>query len=231
MLKLGDVVSYMEMCTREGVNLQRGMNYRLRSGASVLLMSLRPNAPYSDRVENEGEVLIYEGHDAPRSEDLPNPKEADQPERNRSGSLTQNGLFYKAAIDYLRGDRAPETVRIYEKLMSGIWVFNGIFNLTKAWCETSGLRSVFKFRLELIEYASYASETEAQDPTHERLIPSSVKLDVWKRDGGECILCGSQDNLHFDHIIPYSKGGSSLTAQNVQLLCARHNLAKSDRIE
>jgi 5-methylcytosine-specific restriction endonuclease McrA len=45
------------------------------------------------------------------------------------------------------------------------------------------------------------------------------------------VKCGSDDNLHFDHIIPWSRGGTSLTAQNVQLLCARHNLEKHDRIE
>ena len=66
---------------------------------------------------------------------------------------------------------------------------------------------------------------------HGRLIPASVKLEVWKRDKGQCVLCSSVDNLHFDHIISYSKGGSSLVAENIQLLCARHNIAKRDRIE
>jgi hypothetical protein len=32
-------------------------------------------------------------------------------------------------------------------------------------------------------------------------------------------------------VLPYSKGGTSIAAENVQLLCARHNLEKSDRIE
>jgi 5-methylcytosine-specific restriction endonuclease McrA len=58
-----------------------------------------------------------------------------------------------------------------------------------------------------------------------------VKLEVWKRDGGKCVTCGAKDELHFDHIIPFSKGGTSLKADNVQLLCARHNLEKSDKIE
>jgi 5-methylcytosine-specific restriction endonuclease McrA len=58
-----------------------------------------------------------------------------------------------------------------------------------------------------------------------------VKLEVWKRDKGKCIQCGSTDNLHFDHILPFSKGGTSLTAENIQLLCARHNLQKRDKIQ
>jgi 5-methylcytosine-specific restriction endonuclease McrA len=40
----------------------------------------------------------------------------------------------------------------------------------------------------------------------------------------------AKDELHFDHILPFSKGGTSIKAENVQLLCARHNLAESDKI-
>jgi 5-methylcytosine-specific restriction endonuclease McrA len=68
------------------------------------------------------------------------------------------------------------------------------------------------------------------DLPNNRLIPTQVKLEVWKRDGGKCVTCGARDNLHFDHIIPYSRGGSSLLAKNIQLLCARHNLQKHDQI-
>ena len=49
MTKPGDVVSYPEMCGNEGVNLQRSMNYRLKRGLSVILMGIRPGAPYADR--------------------------------------------------------------------------------------------------------------------------------------------------------------------------------------
>jgi len=64
-----------------------------------------------------------------------------------------------------------------------------------------------------------------------RMIPSAVKQAVWERDKGACTMCGAKDELHFDHIIPYSKGGSSMVVTNVQLLCARHNLGKSAKIE
>ena len=38
------------------------------------------------------------------------------------------------------------------------------------------------------------------------------------------------DELHFDHDLPYSKGGTSITENNVQLMCARHNLEKGAKI-
>lgn len=229
-MKPGDVISYLEMCAEEKVNLQRGMNYHLHPSTSVILMSLRLSAPYADSVEEDGRVLIYEGHDTPRNETNAYPKQIDQPIRNPGGTLTQNGLFHQAAKDYRKGIKKAELVKVYEKIHSGIWVYNGVFKLIDAWQEESNNRKVFRFRLELFdelvnENADYALID------HNRIIPKEVKLEVWKRDKGKCIKCGSKDNLHFDHIIPYSKGGSSLVSENIQLLCARHNIAKKDRIE
>lgn len=231
MIEPGEVISYLEMCSEEGVSLQRGMNYRLKGSLSVILMSQRRNAPYMDRIEEDGKVLVYEGHDIPKSDNLQDPKTVNQPLRNPGGSLTQNGLFSEAAEAFKQGKAPPEIVKAYEKIRPGIWVFNGFFRLTDAWQEQSGPRKVFKFKLELIDNPDSVSDTGPQELPHTRLIPSSVKYEVWKRDGGRCVECGSKDNLHFDHIIPYSKGGSSLVADNIQILCARHNLAKRDKIE
>ncbi len=66
---------------------------------------------------------------------------------------------------------------------------------------------------------------------HTRLIPSKIKKEVWKRDQGKCVICGESKNLHFDHDLPFSKGGTSLLANNVRLLCAKCNLKKSNKIE
>jgi hypothetical protein len=95
-----NVISYNEMCRREGTSLQQGMNYALGNNHSVILMSLRRNAPYRDQIEEDGTVLLYEGHDRPKTADLPSPKQVDQPERFPSGLLTQNGKFYKATQDF-----------------------------------------------------------------------------------------------------------------------------------
>ena len=220
----------MEMCSAIGVNLQRGMNFRLRGTESVILMSLRPGAPYADRVEDEGRVLIYEGHDVSRTMSGPHPKQVDQPGRNPGGSLTQNGLFAEAAQKYKQGTAPPEQVRVYEKIRSGIWVYNGLFKLVDCWIEQSGERRVFKFKLQ---FAGADDQPTKAPPTFEddRLIPSWVKLEVWKRDQGRCRKCGTTSGLHFDHIIPYSKGGSSKDPANIQILCGHHNLEKRDNIE
>jgi len=206
------------------------MNFRLRSGRSVILMSLRRGAPYADRVEDDGRILSYEGHDVPRLRNGPHPKSIDQPRAYPSGRLTQNGMFHEVAQRFKAGLGPAERVIVYEKIRAGIWVYNGVFELLDSWQERNGRRQVFKFRLQLTDEPTYEAVPNPH-LEHLRLIPSEVKRTVWKRDKGQCVRCGATDNLHFDHVLPYSKGGTSLVADNVQLLCARHNIAKSDRIE
>lgn len=222
----------MEMCAVTGVNLQRGMNFQLHNKQSVLLMSVRPGAPYADRIEHEGRILIYEGHDCARTANGPDPKAVDQPRSNPGGSLTQNGLFARAAQEFKENKRSPEKVRVYEKLHSGIWVYNGLFDLIDYWTEISQGRSVFKFKLKLCtEDDRFNQPIVSSTSDDDRMIPSWVKLEVWKRDQGKCCKCGTKNGLHFDHIIPYSKGGSSKEPLNIQILCGRHNLEKRDNIE
>lgn len=225
-----NVISYIQMCLREGTSLQAGMNFGLGGNHSVILMSVRPNAPYRDRIEDAGTTLIYEGHDMPKRPDVPNPKVVDQPEGYSSGAPTQNGRFHRAAQGARAGKHLPERVRVYEKIRTGIWSYNGIFHLVDPWQEQDEYRKVFKFKLVAVEGEEDLSIPAELNPTRRRVIPTSVKLEVWKRDAGKCVMCGATDELHFDHDVPWAKGGTSLVASNVQLLCARHNIAKRDQI-
>jgi len=226
-----EVISYLEMCQREGASLQRGMNFRLGKNHSVILMSVQPNAPYEDRIEEGGSVIIYEGHDVPKTQGNRNPKFVDQAEFLPSGKLTENGKFHKAAQKFKSQGTPPERIRVYEKIKKGIWAYNGLFNLIDSWIEASGGRKVFKFKLLAIEEDDEFSLKPRATPVRRRMIPTHVKLAVWKRDGGKCAICGATEDLHFDHIIPYSKGGSSDTEDNIQLLCSKHNLEKHDKIQ
>lgn len=74
-----------------------------------------------------------------------------------------------------------------------------------------------------------AIEVNLRSPKGRRTIPDDVKVLVWSRDGAACVKCGAAKNLHFDHIIPLSKGGGD-QAENVQLLCRDCNLAKGGRL-
>jgi hypothetical protein len=63
-----------------------------------------------------------------------------------------------------------------------------------------------------------------------RSIPQDVKIAVSARDGGRCRQCGSTAQLHFDHVIPISRGGANIVA-NIQLLCGACNRAKGAKLK
>jgi HNH endonuclease len=65
--------------------------------------------------------------------------------------------------------------------------------------------------------------------TARQAIPERVRHEVWRRDRGSCVECGSRARLEFDHIIPVSRGGSN-TARNIELRCEPCNRRKGARI-
>lgn len=81
-----------------------------------------------------------------------------------------------------------------------------------------------KKEIELFEKRASGDLEHSREP-----IPEDVRFAVWRRDGGKCVKCGSNNNLEFDHVIPVSKGGSN-TERNIQLLCEKCNREKSDKI-
>ena len=57
------------------------------------------------------------------------------------------------------------------------------------------------------------------------MIPEDIKQLVWTRDQGRCCQCGSNVELQFDHIIPWSMGGAT-SPENIQVLCGSCNRRK-----
>lgn len=81
-----------------------------------------------------------------------------------------------------------------------------------------------EIRQELIDSGELFGDKAKRPP-----IPREVADAVWRRDGGRCVYCGATENLQYDHIIPFSKGGAT-NLENLQLLCQKCNLDKSNHI-
>ncbi|PKP33897.1 MAG: hypothetical protein CVU00_09280 [Bacteroidetes bacterium HGW-Bacteroidetes-17] len=90
---------------------------------------------------------------------------------------------------------------------------------------------VFDTSEEVIKDNMNLQEERFLEKTELRREPISQEVQdrVWNRDGGRCVKCGSCEKLEFDHIIPFSKGGSN-TYRNIQLLCEECNRKKSNKI-
>jgi 5-methylcytosine-specific restriction endonuclease McrA len=70
----------------------------------------------------------------------------------------------------------------------------------------------------------------------QRQIKLGLRYEVLKRDRFRCVLCGASPAthlgcaLHVDHVIPWSKGGKTVTG-NLRSLCETCNLGKSEKHE
>lgn len=80
-----------------------------------------------------------------------------------------------------------------------------------------------------LDTAKYPKVFKIKADVAGRIILQQIKDLVWNRDNGQCRECGRNEKLEFDHIIPYSKGGSN-TYRNIQLLCEPCNRTKTNKI-
>lgn len=67
-----------------------------------------------------------------------------------------------------------------------------------------------------------------------KIMNDDIRYNVLKRDNYTCQICGvtvkDGAKLHVDHLIPVSKGGKTVMS-NLQTLCDRCNIGKSNKIE
>lgn len=102
-----------------------------------------------------------------------------------------------------------------------MWLFEDLSPnaVSSNWtCQHCGKKIIIKAQI---------SENHQEGPARQS-ISKAVQREVWQRDRGQCVECGSKENLEFDHIIPVSKGGAS-TTRNIQLLCEPCNRGKGDK--
>lgn len=192
------IISQAELTAREGITMQKGMNFR-DSGPllSVLLVLSRKNG-FHDVWQSDSRVYIYQGHDSVTVEEG---ALRDQVLMYEGGRLSDNGKFYKAAEAYKNGLRKePLQTQLYEKLDFGVWYDKGIFNLVDAACEQEDGRREYNFSL-----------VPCGKTDDERMMAAAAKTESWRASGGRCGVCSSEEDLYF---VP--------TPVGLQLLCGIH---------
>lgn len=201
------ILSASELMEREGLMLQKSMNFRDKDEAlSVFLVLAKEDGEFKDAWDAKKLRLTFEGHDSITKET--GGKSLDQLLMYGGEKLTENGKFYKAAHAFKDGTRAePLQVQVYEKLDPGVWFDKGIFDLVDAVGVTEGGRKVFKFLL-----LPANSERNDRDLVleEERFLSASVKAAAWEKAKGRCAACKLQSGLRFVQ-----------SGKNIQLLCAK----------
>jgi Restriction endonuclease len=112
-------------------------------------------------------------------------------------------------------------------LESPLLLYCHTLSLTKSYYLYQG--SVYLSEQEEDITRIHSAKKENQIEHKRQRIPDDVQIFVWNRDNGVCVKCGTNENLAFDHIIPFSKGGSN-SRRNLQILCDRCNLSKGNKI-
>ena len=91
--------------------------------------------------------------------------------------------------------------------------------------------------LKAVERTKLAAATSPRERTTRRtgtrLVPATVKREVWARDAGQCAFvgtngrCAERGFLEFHHVVPFAAGGPS-TTENIQLRCRAHNMFEAE---
>jgi hypothetical protein len=126
--------------------------------------------------------------------------------------LTEHLILVLSRMKEIEGDffSRPDALRLFRGLLRG--------HTGRRW-SNEDLERIFE-RVKLAKGEHFRSE-----------VPYEELLKVLWQIPWECSRCHKMPpevTLHIDHVIPASVGGPS-KRQNLQFLCARHNLEKSNR--
>ncbi len=120
----------------------------------------------------------------------------------------------------------PEVVRRYMFFHPVVWEELSQYDTDELRC------NVFGHICPVFISSSRFTETK-EFRRHSRHIPRQIMLKVVRRDGQICGSCSKNvpDNeVEFDHKIPYSRGGPT-TVENLRLLCCACNQKKTDSLD
>ena len=133
----GEVIAYLEMCREEGVNLQRGMNFGSSGRPSVVLMSRRPAHLTTTGLKMMVVSLSTKATTGHKSGAARTQRRSTNLSAGQGARLPRTDYFLQAASQHRELGTPAECVRVYEKMRTGIWTFNGTFRLVDGWREES----------------------------------------------------------------------------------------------
>jgi len=160
---------------------------------------------------------------------------------------TWNKALLLANLNYR--NKAFSETELFEN-MENVWIKIGKqptrrdMNNTLISCISSGsyIRKFGRWSNALQSFINYVNGQEKEYEVKsdcksihktKRDINLRMRFIVMQRDNFKCRVCGASPSsdpsvtLHIDHIIPWSKGGET-TIDNLQTLCSKCNLGKSD---
>ena len=201
------ILSANELMEREGLMLQKSMNFRdAGEQLSVFLVLSKDDGEFKDAWNEKTQIYTFEGHDSTTKET--GGKSQDQLLMYGGDKLTENGKFYKAAHALKDGARKdPLQVQVYEKLDPGVWFDKGIFDLVDASGVTENGRKVFKFYLQPADRMRSDRDRTLES---ERYLSAAAKAVAWEKAHGRCAKCKIQSGLRFVQ-----------SGKKTQLLCAK----------
>ncbi len=153
-------------------------------------------------------------------------------------SHSMNKIYDNYVVSILRTDKEPLKATLYDGVNftnKEEWIYKGYIYEVKGHYLDDQIKLLIledfdKERRYFEKLQTKFNEPENTTSFYKRpRIPESVRIEVWRRDGGKCARCGSREKLEYDHIVPISKGGSN-TARNIELLCENHNRSKSNNV-
>lgn len=134
----------------------------------------------------------------------------------------------------MKGGKVRGFIRLYSAVFSGVAVFYGLEHMFLVCAVAAALMVISLYFLYTSPKPAKIRQQKPEGPRKDtRHIPQNVKIAVAIRDGNKCRQCGKSGDdvqLQYDHIYPWSLGGSSHDPSNIQLLCQECNLRKSNRV-
>lgn len=162
--------------------------------------------------------------------------------RNKGSVIPSDYCYnrYNAGINY------EKHLHLFEYLGSGKYVYLGenypyngmIYHKAKGNHDEMIVGKVVEGIATFSENITIAPKNEkhiSNDHKTKREIGLQLRFRVFKRDNFKCCLCGNSPakdpsvELHVDHIVPWAKGGET-TIDNLQTLCSKCNIGKSDSL-